>query len=91
MQWGRTTFTLPIEPEIEVRVTMPRHLSPEQWARMLHILDEMRPGIVKLPAGNGSEAVQKLHEQAPARGAFTRGTCQAGARSAGASGADRCA
>ena len=47
MNWGRITITLPIEPDVEVRVMMPRHLTAEQWARMLHILDEMRAGIVK--------------------------------------------
>lgn len=46
-RWPRMTLTLPVAPDLEVRVTMPRHMTSGEWSRMLGLLDVMRPGIVK--------------------------------------------
>lgn len=46
-RWPRMTLTLPVAPDLEVRVTMPRHVTSDEWSRMLGLLDVMRPGIVK--------------------------------------------
>lgn len=59
MFYGRVTLALPIEPDVEVRVMIPRHMTADQWARMVYLLEQMRPGIVKLPAGNDAEGMQK--------------------------------
>lgn len=44
--WGRITLSLPITPDIEIRVITPRQLTPEQWARMIELLETIRPGMV---------------------------------------------
>jgi hypothetical protein len=46
-RWPRMTLTLPVATDLEVRATMPRHMTADEWSRMLGLLDVMRPGIVK--------------------------------------------
>lgn len=40
-------LTLPLEPGVQVEITLPRPMSPTQWERMLDILTAMKPGLVK--------------------------------------------
>jgi hypothetical protein len=46
-RWLRMTLALPIAVDLEVKVTLPRHMAADEWARMLELLEAMRPGIVK--------------------------------------------
>lgn len=45
--WPRVVWVLPVNPDTELRLSGPRHMTPAEWARMLELLDAMRPGIVQ--------------------------------------------
>lgn len=39
-------LVLPLSPEFQAILHIPRHLTEEEWAQMLRVLDLMRSGIV---------------------------------------------
>lgn len=49
-RWPRMTLALPVDVDLEIRITMPRNMTPAEWSHMLELLEAMRPGIVKEPA-----------------------------------------